>query len=248
MPVLHRPPKPFPIFCDIRSRQRSTFVGYHCLAKLVGTLGILVVCTSYHHVLSLDYLDVCLILSSSHPLTLQVFHSLDKMTSILIHLTPAVVTFTARHTPGSQWPTSDSVSWMELFGGGVALYMIWQTLYYLKVEVWSKEKVEDRGYDTSFRYLTTAKNGMGNLLRRFPKQYRVFGFMFLQLVYTCITMLPCLVMYNSRTLHFLWIIFLTIFSAWNGSSYMFSVFASRYQAQLEALEAQHQLQLQSEQK
>lgn len=107
-----------------------------------------------------------------------VFHSLDKMTSIFIHLSPPMVTYTLRWVhaaekyticPNISGPLINGVgpsgeqcelSFWDAYFIPILPYIFWQVAYLLKVEVVSKHKVVEKGYMTSFKYMAQDPNSL----------------------------------------------------------------------------------------
>lgn len=182
-----------------------------------------------------------------------VFHSVDKITSLFIHVQPAMVTYLLRHrehaqfeTGGGDEPVTDVV--YDMLVHGLFLYCCWQLAYYLKVQVLDREKIVRRNksesstkYVTSFTYLREQKSAMGNLIRRAPRRRQHFAFAALQLVYTILTLMLTPIFYFWPTCHFFWLVFILLYSTWNGSCFYFEVFAARYQEQLKQLQASAQV-------
>lgn len=177
------------------------------------------------------------------------------MTSLLIHVTPAVVTYCLRHlidNPAfgvcllrdcvslaltARPVMNETETPQSILGATLVLYVAWQVLYYVKVGLMDAEKIKDKGYTTSFSYLQESKGFIGNLIRSVPPRFGMAMFMFIQLIYTIATLLPTVLCANSATFHFGWIVCLVTWSAWNGAAFYIEVFSARYQSQLDALEA-----------
>ena len=94
-----------------------------------------------------------------------VFHSLDKLTSLYIHIVPPItmwnnIWYSAPET--GRWAVSDpnenTISFLiSYFGWSVIVYFLWAVLYYIKIFVVSSQKIKDRGYDTLFNWLSEDK-------------------------------------------------------------------------------------------
>lgn len=91
-----------------------------------------------------------------------VFHDLDKLTSVFIHLFPALVTFAMRWYPPNgnlvhicQNVDDCSVSVFNVFALSFASYTIWQVMYLLKTEVIDKDRLlTDSELMTSARWMS----------------------------------------------------------------------------------------------
>lgn len=182
-----------------------------------------------------------------------VFHSLDKLTSLTIHMSPAIVTSLLRHhivtdNRASKYVTADVhqgflMQVYHQFWVPVAFYCLWQTLYFVKVQVFDKAKIERRNrsaeplkYITSYTELKKRPGPMQKIITSVPKQFRPFMFGVVQLGFTMLTMLPVLVLWHLKYLNLAWLVFLLSWSTWNGANFYVEVFAARYVEQLAQLE------------
>ncbi|KAK4534073.1 hypothetical protein CDCA_CDCA01G0098 [Cyanidium caldarium] len=173
-----------------------------------------------------------------------VFHSLDKMTSVFIHVFPPLVTYMARWHPEvvidlgrRRVGICDSAA--ECFALGrrrltlavpLVIFLVWQSLYLLKILVVSRKKL-DRNPEmiTSLRYMTRrGGSGLYRMLNIFGTRYQNLALAFWQLLFTVFTCLPTVLMWRCRRLHEVVLALVGLTLVWNGSSYYFEVFASRY--------------------
>eukprot|EP01127_Copromyxa_protea_P004116 TRINITY_DN1395_c0_g1_i1.p2 TRINITY_DN1395_c0_g1~~TRINITY_DN1395_c0_g1_i1.p2 ORF type:complete len:172 (-),score=13.12 TRINITY_DN1395_c0_g1_i1:28-543(-) len=166
-----------------------------------------------------------------------VFHSVDKMTSLFVHLNAPLMLYGMRHKWSGNYvlPDPDTTTFSQMFIGPLAVYLVWQFLYWLKVYVYSKEK-SDRV--TSARWLLDSKKGfIYNLaIKPFGPAYADYGFMLLQLLYTMVVLLPGWLLYQYDWLCLLFILFVGAASIWNGAGYYFEVFVTRYERMLKEAE------------
>lgn len=182
-----------------------------------------------------------------------VFHSLDKLTSLTIHMSPAIVTSLLRHHivtdhESSKYSTAeaDQGFLMQLyyqFWIPIVFYCIWQILYFVKVQVFDKAKIEKRNrsaeplkYITSYTELRKSSGLMKNIINSVSKKYQPFMFGLAQLAFTMLTMVPVLLFWHSKYLNLAWLLLLLSWSTWNGANFYVEVFAARYVEQLSQLE------------
>jgi len=170
-----------------------------------------------------------------------VFHSLDKTTSLFIHLTPNILLYALRWLDEDP----DSLAKYETLRGKDATftqmvflpiipYLIWQVLYLIKVQVISAKKVEEQDYQTTFRWFSSMdKGGIGKLIKKASPSWRLAAFVGYQLLYTIVTMLPSVLFLRYFWAHTILIAGMCILSAWNGANYYFEVFSTRYMESLE---------------
>lgn len=181
-----------------------------------------------------------------------VFHSLDKMTSLVIHLGPVLATYALRHSTPA-WPylhgyadQSFAEQCHVMLGLAIGAYCSWQLAYFLKVQVVDREKItrynrdatNTKKYVTSFTHLRSLQNtALGRIINSAPHSLQPAAFAFVQLNYTVITLLPTLLFFRFQYLHLAWLLALTFVSSWNAANYYVEVFASRYEKELKELEA-----------
>lgn len=196
------------------------------------------------------FFNVCFIFANG-PLPLAViiwrnslvFHHLDKLTSVYIHLVPAMLTYCMR------WGSFSTASLSSRdFIHAIAGYLTWQVLYYLKTEVQDRARLaQDPQLVTSLRYLAADKNnaaarGLLKLLRKVgiygpTEEYDSASlkakvvFMTAQFIYTALTFLPTYCLYRSQALHMAAIIAVFIIAIHNGAGYYIEIFSARYQLQ-----------------
>ncbi|KAL7548617.1 LOW QUALITY PROTEIN: hypothetical protein ACHAWF_011891 [Thalassiosira exigua] len=162
-----------------------------------------------------------------------VFHSLDKMTSMFIHILPALVMFSRRredHLFRKEFPLyerMDETFLTNIWDFWIAPFIWYCTLYLIKTEVISKKKLEyNTEIATSLRWMTKKKDSASyKLLSTFGEQNQLptsFA------VYTVVTSLMIPMLWHSIWLHVLYLAFIFTVSVVNGANYYFRVFAKRY--------------------
>ncbi|KAI8390830.1 uncharacterized protein BYT42DRAFT_489150 [Radiomyces spectabilis] len=181
-----------------------------------------------------------------------VFHSLDKVTSVFIHIFPPLVMYTIRWMPElhrdriatTLYRNQHFLDLNELkvtFGSiiywSTAAYLIWQALYFVFIIVRRKEKVESGARITSYSWLLKETQKRKSLIQRaafaFGPKYKIYMFMLLQLAYNLVTVIPTYFLYKSFWLHTVFLISMFAASVWNGANYYIEIFSRRYIAELE---------------
>ncbi|GAB5593121.1 hypothetical protein Unana1_08021 [Umbelopsis nana] len=184
-----------------------------------------------------------------------VFHSLDKVTSVFIHIFPALVTYVIRWMPelastmsvpimtayrNKRFPALADESGMTLKESlmmSTVVYIIWQALYFVFIMVQRREKVEKGLRLTSYSWLLDDRNGKKNLIQRasfaLGARYKLQMFMLLQLTYNIFTVIPTVLLYRHFKLHTAFLIIMFAVSVWNGASYYIEVFSRRYILEVE---------------
>ena len=183
-----------------------------------------------------------------------VFHSLDKLTSCFIHLSPGFMSWSllwmSRSDPwfveqgfricGLNDPECPAASALDFFYYGMPAYALWQLLYLLRVELVGSAKVKERGYLTSRIYMSK-KGFIAILVNRWPslKGRELLLFVLFQFFYTLATLLPATLAYHSRVAHTALLSVVALWAAWNGSDFYFQVMRAQAERVIVAkLEAQ----------
>lgn len=186
-----------------------------------------------------------------------VFHSLDKVTSIAIHILPALLTYLERWNENGKMCTLPNNECKIGIQGALleplVFYMFWQFLYILKTEVMDRQvMLANPQIQTSLRWLTRdAKNPMHIIAKKVCRSIGVLApteefdpeslktkcvFWIGNLLFVVLTLLPIPILYQSVTAHTSYILFVLSAAVYNGSNYYFEVFASRYIQKLEEKE------------
>eukprot|EP00835_Amoeboradix_gromovi_P002820 NODE_168_length_16247_cov_0.199591.p6 type:complete len:277 gc:universal NODE_168_length_16247_cov_0.199591:9933-9103(-) len=132
-----------------------------------------------------------------------VFHSLDKITSVCIHLLPCITIFELT------WINNDVRNHKlsrNYFVTSFLVYGMWQAAYYFFVDRKS-EKIDNGQRTTSYTWLK----------QRYNLKITFINFVTIQAIYTILTIIPTVLFYNSMYLHFSFIVFLVSVATYNGA-------------------------------
>ena len=184
-----------------------------------------------------------------------VFHSLDKVTSLFIHIMPPVTLhclvhltpssilatrFPALHTIKTSPPNSPEhyTLWSMLLWATVP-YAIWQLSYHIFITVRRREKIA-AGRPTSFTWMrrSYAKTFIGRFVLSLPEWLQEPAFMLIQYSYATLTILPCPVWFWYRWASATFLLVVFGWSIYNGATFYIDVFGKRFQNELEALKAE----------
>ncbi|KJZ75661.1 hypothetical protein HIM_04818 [Hirsutella minnesotensis 3608] len=185
-----------------------------------------------------------------------VFHSLDKVTSLFIHIMPCATLHCIVHllppevqktrfpaiwtiknsNPGSPTAYANVVS---MLAWSTIPYALWQLAYYFLITVRRREKIA-AGRPTSFTYLrqSYSKTWIGRLVLSLPDRLHEPAFMMIQYSYAVLTMLPCPLWFSNRHASSAFLFTVFAWSIYNGSTYYIDVFGKRFQKELEAMKAE----------
>lgn len=185
-----------------------------------------------------------------------VFHSMDKVTSLFIHIMPCVTlhcmvhltppsvqalrfpaVFQIQHSPPGS-PTAYANVISMLIWSSIP-YAVWQLSYYFFITVRRREKIA-AGRPTSFTWLrkSYSKVWIGRLVLSLPDALQEPAFMLIQYLYAVLTMIPCPLWFYSRWASALFLMLVFTWSVYNGSTYYIDVFGKRFQKELEAMKAE----------
>ncbi|KAH1209435.1 putative membrane protein [Glycine soja] len=173
-----------------------------------------------------------------------VFSSVDKIVSVLIHLLPGLVFFTIRWwNPAtfealrpvgtarrSTWPYIEDKSylWMWLFLVPLAVYILWQVLYFLIVNVLRRQRfLRDPEVMTSYRELSKKAQKANNIWWRLSgllgDQNRLLMYIVLQGIFTVATTALTVPIFLSYELSVVFQLLKISASVWNGGSFLIDV-------------------------
>ncbi|KAJ9664392.1 hypothetical protein H2198_000321 [Neophaeococcomyces mojaviensis] len=181
-----------------------------------------------------------------------VFHSLDKVTSLFIHLMPPVMLHCLVHlTPSYQLaerfpaifnikyspPTSpEHYSLWAMLGWATLPYAVWQLSYHFLITVRRREQIK-AGRPTSFTWLrkSYAKTWIGKFVISLPEALQEPAFMLIQYSYAILTIVPCPLWFWYRWASAAFLMFCFCWSIWNGANYYMDVFGKKFQKELEQM-------------
>lgn len=175
-----------------------------------------------------------------------VFHSLDKMTTVFIHVMPALVTYTIRwQSIQPEFTLSEEVdnsgSFFNLYFAPVIFHCTWQVLYSLRVYVWKAKEIEAKGLLTSYNWTVNSDCWSGNFIKKFPKMYRPVIFALMNTLYVIITLIPTKLLWDNKHINLASMSLLLLAAVWNGAGYYFTAFPKEAER-----ESQDKVRLQTE--
>lgn len=181
-----------------------------------------------------------------------VFHSLDKVTSLFIHIMPPVtlhclVHLTPASTLAARFPAIHNIKfsavdspehytlWSMLLWATVP-YIFWQLSYHIFITVRRRDKIA-AGRPTSFTWLrrSYAKTWIGRLVLALPDPLQEPAFMLIQYAYACLTIIPCPLWFWYRWASATFLVVVFGWSIYNGATFYIDVFGRRFQNELVAL-------------
>jgi Protein of unknown function (DUF2838) len=183
-----------------------------------------------------------------------VFHSLDKVTSLFIHVMPPVTLHCMVHlTPEallqtrfpaiynikfSEPSTPEHYTLLGMLAWASLPYAVWQLSYHFLITVRKREQIA-AGRPTSFTWLrrSYAKTWIGKFVLSLPNALQEPAFMVIQYSYALLTILPCPLWFWYRWASGAFLVVVFTWSIWNGANYYMDVFGKRFQKELEQVKS-----------
>ena len=177
-----------------------------------------------------------------------VFHNVDNMSSLALHMFPALSMFNLhwntmeyeKTLPISerkflQYDKSKPLDLTQIFGIPVAVYLIWIGLYFIINFVISAKRIRERNYDTMYIYYEKKPWAKKLLDRkgifRGPVLFLSFHFAFF-FVCHCMAVL-CFKFYWFNLIS---VMFWLTWSIWNSSCFYMDYFSKKYEASLQRMD------------
>lgn len=123
-----------------------------------------------------------------------VFHSLEKMTSLFIHLYPPLTFCAMRHFMAEslryeRFPAMKELPYLDgwtAFAWNVTFYLAWQMSYYLFISRSKAGKIASGERINSYSHMSKGKGAVAKVLAKAPVERREWAFIGLQFVYTIV--------------------------------------------------------------
>lgn len=176
-----------------------------------------------------------------------VIHSVDKITSCFIHMMPSLTMYCITHaisedTKLKRFPAasiSNSMSWnlkTNVFYTSI-YYLVWQSLYHYFITLRKKQKIKSGQRMTSFEYLTTHQY-KNSWVVKLPPPYPMILYTLFQYCYQLVTMILCVVWFNSNIAAACFLAFIYIHAAKNGASYYIDYYGKKFEKEVDKLKLQ----------
>lgn len=108
-------------------------------------------------------------------------------------------------------------------------YALWAVAYYAKIFIISSERIQARGYETLFKYITRNPQTLpGRVTRSLPGWLAPLVFMVWHLIFCFTCFVFAWLMWQYYWLNTIFLVIMIFVSAWNGGNYYFEVFVHRY--------------------
>ena len=181
-----------------------------------------------------------------------VFHSLDKVTSLFIHVMPPVTLHCMVHLTSpeflkTRFPAVYDIKFsppgapehytlLGMLGWASLPYAVWQLGYHFLITVRKADKIA-AGRPTSFTWLrkSYAKTWIGRIVLSLPNALQEPAFMLIQYSYAELTIVPCPLWFWYRWYSAAFLLICFTWCVWNGANYYMDVFGKRFQKEMEQM-------------
>lgn len=166
-----------------------------------------------------------------------VFHDVDKITTLMMHASPALAGWSLRWFPDDHYRMNDSfavASLTELVGLPILFYCCWVVLYYFVCFVFLNDRIRKQGGVTMFDIMVpkdknkVQKSIILRFITSFREVWQPVVYLALHGTMASISFVPTYLFWNHFVLHTCALLFCLSLSVWNGGTFYFKVFAKRY--------------------
>jgi len=175
-----------------------------------------------------------------------VFHDIDKVTTLMMHASPALTAWSLRWYPDERWLSTvlDVSEYakpdvFQLVVIPIVFYLAWVVMYYFLTFVLLKEQIRKRGGVTMFELMVpkdtakARKSPIAKFVLSVPEAWQPILYLCCHAFAALVSFLPTYLFWQYFWLHTMALLFCLALSIWNGGNYYFKVFAKRYLQQLE---------------
>lgn len=166
-----------------------------------------------------------------------VFHDVDKVTTLMMHASPALAGWSLRWFPDDHYRMNDQFAvatlW-ELVVLPILFYCCWVVFYYFVCFVFLNDRIKRQGGVTMFDIMVpkdkakVAKSAVLRFITSFPDQWQPVVYLMLHGIMASVSFIPTYVFWNHFVLHTCALLFCLSLSIWNGGTFYFKVFAKKY--------------------
>ncbi|AGO11021.1 AaceriAFR479Wp [[Ashbya] aceris (nom. inval.)] len=176
-----------------------------------------------------------------------VIHSLDKITSCFIHISPPLTMYAIRHLVDESYkvrrfPAASqamSPSWIlttNVFYTSV-YYLIWQSLYHYFITLRKQEKIKAGERMTSFEYLTT-HNFKDLWVLKLPAPWPMVLYTLFQYLYQLSSMILCVLWFKYKYAAGMFLGMIFLIASRNGASYYIDYYGKRFEKEVRQLKTE----------
>ena len=126
---------------------------------------------------------------------------------------------------------------MHFFVYPYMAYMSWAIVHFMIIFVFTKNRIKRRGYETL--YTTLLEMNPAGIVKKWMCRGEEFApvfYMLSHMIFFLVTLLVSFLFYLNMWINFFIVLFLNLWSYWNGAKYYFDYFAKRYESSVKRLE------------
>ncbi len=167
-----------------------------------------------------------------------VIHSLDKITSIFIHLVPGFMVWGIRSSECECWKVAKiTPSLIDYILYPTMLYLVWAVPYYFILFKLTFKRCEKKNNLTLFKYVLQDKNSFFYKISEIcGEKIRHLSFMMTHMVFSLLTLLITYVTLYNHYLQLFVLCLCLMHSFWMAANYYMEIFTKNYELRLEKLE------------
>lgn len=169
-----------------------------------------------------------------------VLHSLDRITSCVLHIAAPLACFVIRWMDYDNVFGQRDIETMPLkttYAYAVSIYMVWAVFYYIMIFVVFLDKLHI--YENLYIY-SMGNKSIKKFCFTFGERFHRPMYMLFHLSYFLVCSVLGVVQYHYRAFNFLVLAFCCSISVWNGANYYMVWFSKKYEKQLALLEVGRQ--------
>jgi hypothetical protein len=167
-----------------------------------------------------------------------VIHSLDRITSVFIHLVPGYTIWGIRSGNCECWKVAETIpSFYSYMLYPSILYFIWAFVYYIILFKLAFQRCERKNNLTLFKYhLEDKKSIFYKLSGTFGEKVRPFAFMGIHMIFSLVTLILTYLTLYSHHVQFVLLSMCLAKTFWMAANYYMEIFTKNYELRLQQLE------------
>jgi hypothetical protein len=165
-----------------------------------------------------------------------VIHSVEKLTSSFIHLSPGLVTWSLRYHECELWPVArEDPTLIQYVINSAILYLAWALVYTVILKLTMK-RCDEKNNTTMYKYMhETPGSFFHKATGILGEKLRPFTFMSYHIVFSLIATTITYITFHNHLLHAAIVILSILTTIWTAANYYMERFSKNYEAQLQQL-------------
>jgi len=160
-----------------------------------------------------------------------VFHSLERISTNFMHLSPAIAFWTLRMTNYVQISPLSIFEYILYSLGG---YLIWLITYYVTVLILAYDRCKKYGHQTAYTRIMNNKHYFSyRFCGYFGEKYSKLMYCLGHAIFTLITIVLSYIALNFEAIHCIYVVGILIISLWKAANYYMDVFVKHYEVEVQ---------------